>query len=122
MERKYEGKLLNQSDTNLLLSNMQNTNNETLIPPVIPSGAVIYHKYRAIDDNDDGNNYLHDTSIIKLANGRAFALSVYTSWPDTGSDNSAQISIIQGIAKEIIDFFARLPDTNGNKRIKLRML
>jgi beta-lactamase class A len=67
----YQGKLLNNDDTKLLLSWMQNTNDETMIPEVISKEAVIYHKYGALDDR------LHDTAIIIYKN-HPIILSIYT--------------------------------------------
>jgi beta-lactamase class A len=75
LEQLYAGKLLNPQDTSLLLSYMQHTNNDDLIPPAVPNGVKIYHKYGSF------NNDLHDAAIID--NGKnPFILTIYSS---TGS-------------------------------------
>ena len=72
LAKLYTGQLLNQADTKLLLSYMQNTNMEDLIPPAVPAGVIVYHKYGDYEDN------LHDTAIIDDGKN-PFVLTIYTS-------------------------------------------
>jgi beta-lactamase class A len=73
LQKLWKGQLLSKDHTQLLLSYMQNTNYETLIPPAIPAGAEVWHKYGALEDD------LHDASIIKTADGHVYALVIMTN-------------------------------------------
>ncbi|MEE9098387.1 serine hydrolase [Pseudarthrobacter phenanthrenivorans] len=74
----YSGTLLNAADTQQLLSTMQDTNDETLIPAAVPAGVTVYHKYGELGGE------LHDAGILE-EDGRAYALVVYTKGDDLGS-------------------------------------
>lgn len=67
----YTGQLLNAPNTAQLLSYMQNTNLETLIPAALPPDVVVFHKYGLLYGN------LHDASIL-VRGGKAYAFVVYT--------------------------------------------
>ena len=67
----YSGKLLEPADTSQLLSTMQDTNDETLIPAAVPAGITVFHKYGLLGGE------LHDAGIL-AKDGRAYALVVYT--------------------------------------------
>ncbi|QDY91829.1 serine hydrolase [Arthrobacter sp. UKPF54-2] len=67
----YTGQLLNAANTAQLLSYMQNTNLETLIPAALPPDVVVFHKYGLLYGN------LHDASIL-VRGGKAYAFVVYT--------------------------------------------
>ena len=67
----YSGTLLNAEDTAQLLSYMQDTNYETLIPASVPEGITVFHKYGLLDDE------LHDAGIL-TKDGTAYALVIYT--------------------------------------------
>lgn len=74
----YSGKLLDPADTSQLLSTMQDTNDETLIPAAVPAGITVYHKYGLLGGE------LHDAGIL-AKDGRAYALVVYTKGDDLDS-------------------------------------
>lgn len=95
LQKLYNGELLNKSDTNLLLSYMQNTNNEELIPAALPSGATVHHKYGEID------NGVHDVAIVQ-ENGKSFILVIYTNDND-GVNYNLQKDIIHQITITIIN-------------------
>lgn len=67
----YSGQLINRDHTAQLLSFMQHTNYETLIPAAVPPGTAVFHKYGLLAGN------LHDASILVKAN-RGFIFVVYT--------------------------------------------
>ena len=67
----YTGQLLNAPNTAQLLSYMQNTNLETLIPAALPPDVVVFHKYGLLYGN------LHDASLL-VRGGKAYAFVVYT--------------------------------------------
>ena len=67
----YSGQLLSAPDTAELLSYMQNTNLETLIPAALPPDVVVFHKYGLLYGN------LHDASIL-VRGGKAYVFVVYT--------------------------------------------
>jgi beta-lactamase class A len=67
----YSGQLINRDHTAQLLSFMQHTNYETLIPAAVPPGTAVFHKYGLLDGN------LHDASIL-VKGDRGFVFVVYT--------------------------------------------
>jgi beta-lactamase class A len=75
VSRLYSGALLNAVDTAQLLSYMQDTNYETLIPAAVPEGITVFHKYGLLDDD------LHDAAILTQGNA-AYALVIYTKGQD----------------------------------------
>jgi beta-lactamase class A len=89
----YTGQLLNAQHTAQLLSYMQNTNYETLIPPAVPPGVGVYHKYGLLFGN------LHDASVL-VKDGRAFAFVVYTRGKNY-SDMDARARIIQQLTRTV---------------------
>jgi beta-lactamase class A len=66
-----EGRLLDQEHTAQLLSYMQDTNCEDLIPAAVPAGVTVSHKYGLLDDE------LHDAAILSTSAG-SYVLVVYT--------------------------------------------
>jgi beta-lactamase class A len=72
LQKLWQGKLLTKEHTDYLLSLMQNTIDEQWIPPAIPAGATIYHKYGALEDD------VHDASLITYQ-GRTYALVIMTN-------------------------------------------
>lgn len=71
----YSGTLLDSADTAQLLSYMQDTNYESLIPAAVPAGIAVFHKYGLLDDE------LHDAAIL-AKDGTAYALVIYTKGDD----------------------------------------
>ena len=67
----YSGSLLDSQDTAQLLSYMQDTNYETLIPAAVPEGITVFHKYGLLAGE------LHDAGIL-VRDGTAYALVIYT--------------------------------------------
>lgn len=93
----YKRELLNEEDTTLLLSYMQNTNNEAMIPKVIPTGATIYHKYGQLEDR------LHDASIVEF-NQRPIVLVIYTKGgASDGSNYGVRVQLIQQLAETVFN-------------------
>ena len=82
----YSGRLLNAGNTAELLSYMQNTNYEVLIPAAAPAGVSVFHKYGLLNGN------LHDASIL-VQGERAFVFVVYTLGRDM-SDMAARTRVI----------------------------
>lgn len=74
----YSGTLLEPGDTSQLLSYMQGTNYETLIPAAAPTGITVFHKYGLLGGE------LHDAGIL-AKDGSAYALVIYTKGADLGS-------------------------------------
>ena len=89
----YTGQLLNARNTAQLLSYMQNTNFETLIPPAVPPGVGVYHKYGLLFGN------LHDASVL-VKDGRAFVFVVYTRGLNY-SDMGPRTRIIQQLTRTV---------------------
>lgn len=74
----YSGTLLEPGNTAQLLSFMQDTNYETLIPAAVPAGITVFHKYGLLAGQ------LHDAGIL-AQDGRAYALVIYTKGAGLGS-------------------------------------
>ena len=89
----YTGQLLHARNTAQLLSYMQNTNFETLIPPGVPPGVGIHHKYGLLFGN------LHDASVLDK-DGRAFVFVVYTRGLNY-SDMGPRTQIIQQLTRTV---------------------
>ncbi|HAP89168.1 MAG TPA: serine hydrolase [Arthrobacter bacterium] len=89
----FEGRLLNPEHTEQLLSYMQNTNYEYLIPAAVPDGVTVFHKYGLLDDE------LHDAAILSMSAG-SYVLVIYTK--GTGlSDIPQRTAVIQDITKAV---------------------
>ena len=71
VSRLYSGTLLNAGNTAQLLSYMQDTNYETLIPAAVPAGITVFHKYGLLGGE------LHDAAILTQGDA-AYALVIYT--------------------------------------------
>jgi len=71
LQKLYEGKLLHQSDTSLLLDYMKQANYRQFTVPAVPSQDTIYHKIGVLDD------LVHDATIITHGND-AFVMAIYT--------------------------------------------
>jgi hypothetical protein len=99
LAKLYYGHVLNVSDTNYLLSLMQNTNEESLIRPALPANAVYFHKYGWL--NNGKSNVLNDTAIV-LYNKHAYILSIYTNSPNV-PNYSNQKNAIQDITKYLFN-------------------
>ena len=74
----YSGTLLEPGHTAELLSYMQDTNYETLIPATVPAGITVFHKYGLL------GGQLHDAGIL-AQDGKAYALVIYTKGAGLGS-------------------------------------
>lgn len=91
LNKLYTGKLLSNAHTSQLLSYMQNTNDETLIPAALPSDITVYHKYGLLDGN------LHDASII-IKGGHTYSFVIYTKNTDD-SDDDARTTVIHQLTQ-----------------------
>ncbi|GAB14936.1 putative beta-lactamase [Arthrobacter globiformis NBRC 12137] len=89
------GQLISTAHANQLLSYMQHTNYETLIPAAVPPAVAVFHKYGLL------NGYLHDASI--LAGGpRAYAFVVYTLGKSI-ADIPAQTRVIHELTHAVVE-------------------
>lgn len=101
LTKLYKRELLNEAHTQLLLSFMQNTNNEDMIPVAKPAGATLYHKYGQLDDR------LHDSAIIIYKN-RPIVLVIYTKGgASDGSNYTSRTKLIQQLASTVISTIYR---------------
>lgn len=103
LQKLYLGQLLNQEDTAWLLSCMQNTNNEELIPAALPDGVTVYHKYGNLDET------LNDTAIIKCGN-RAMVLAIYTDGESSSSDQ--QETLIHEVTRSALILLSSVDPTS----------
>ena len=95
LQKLYTGELLNSQDTKLLLSYMQHTNDETLIPAAVSSDVTVYHKYGWLD------SYLHDAAILVYHN-KPFILVIYTN--GNKSTYSKQVELIHQVTKTMLQY------------------
>lgn len=102
LERLYKGELLNTADTQLVLSYMQNTNDQTLIPAAVPKGVTVYNKYGELLSEDDNGygNIVHDAAII-LDHGHNFVLTIYTNRVDE-LDIASRQDLMHKITKAVL--------------------
>ncbi|UKA53358.1 serine hydrolase [Arthrobacter sp. FW305-BF8] len=91
----YNGRLLNAPHTAELLSYMQNTNFESLIPAAVPPAVTVFHKYGLLNGN------LHDASIL-VQGQRAFAFVVYSRGPSV-ADIPVQTAIIRQLTQVVVE-------------------
>jgi len=97
LQKLYSGQLLNAANTKLLLSLMQDTNNEDMIPRAAPDGSQVYHKYGQLDDR------LHDAAIVDYKNSPV-VLVIYTKGgPADGSAYGVRAGIVRQLAKQTLD-------------------
>jgi beta-lactamase class A len=91
----YSGTLLDSADTAQLLSYMQDTNYESLIPAAVPAGVTVFHKYGLLDDE------LHDAAIL-AGGGSAYALVIYTKGEDL-ADVPERTEVIHQLTEAVAD-------------------
>jgi beta-lactamase class A len=97
LQKLYQRELLNEDHTSLILGHMQDTNNESMIPKVIPEGAAIWHKYGQLEDR------LHDAAIINYQD-RPIIIVVYTKGgASDGSNYTPRVKLVQDLAKTVIN-------------------
>jgi len=89
----YSGTLLDAEDTAELLSYMQDTNYETLIPAAVPDGITVFHKYGLL------NAELHDAGIL-ARDGTAYALVIYTKGQNL-SDIPERTNVIHQLTQAV---------------------
>jgi beta-lactamase class A len=90
----YTGRLISPAHTAELLSYMQNTNYETLIPAAVPPGITVFHKYGLLNGN------LHDASIL-VQGQRAYAFVVYSLGASV-TEIPVQTTIIRQLTQAVV--------------------
>jgi beta-lactamase class A len=93
VSRLYSGTLLNAGDTAQLLSYMQDTNYETLIPAAVPAGITVFHKYGLLGGE------LHDAAILTQGDA-AYALVIYTKGQGL-SDDPERTEVIHQLTQAV---------------------
>ncbi|MDQ0802295.1 serine hydrolase [Arthrobacter sp. SLBN-112] len=95
LKKLYAGELLNAGNTAQLLSYMQDTNNEDLIPAGSRAGIDVHHKYGELSGE------LHDAALLSYG-GSTFALVIYTENPEGVADD-AQVEVIRDLTRAVED-------------------
>jgi len=95
LKKLYAGELLNKDNTAQLLSYMQDTNNEDLIPAGSRSGVDVHHKYGEVSGE------LHDAALLSYR-GSTFALVIYTENPE-GVPDDGQAEVIRDLTRAVED-------------------
>ncbi|MDQ0848701.1 beta-lactamase class A [Arthrobacter sp. B3I9] len=91
----YTGELLDAQDTAELLSYMQDTNYEALIPAAVPAGVTVFQKYGLLGGE------LHDAAILEK-DGTAYAFVVFTKGDDLASV-PARTEVIHQLTEAVTD-------------------
>jgi beta-lactamase class A len=89
----YSGTLLNPDDTAQLLSYMQDTNNENLIPAAVPADITVFHKYGLLGGE------LHDAAVLSRS-ADSYAFVVYTKG-DGEEDIPERTEIIHELTRAV---------------------
>ena len=95
LKKLYAGELLDKDNTDQLLSYMQDTNNEDLIPAGSRAGVDVHHKYGEISGE------LHDAALLSYR-GSTFALVIYTENPEGVADDG-QAEVIRDLTRAVED-------------------
>lgn len=95
LKKLYAGELLNKENTDQLLSYMQDTNDEDLIPAGSRAGVDVHHKYGEVSGE------LHDAALLTYG-GSTFALVIYTENPDGVADDG-QAEVIRDLTRAVED-------------------
>lgn len=95
LRQLYSGDLLNPEYTGQLLSYMQNTNFEALIPAACRPDITVHHKYGQLNGN------LHDVALLSFRE-TTYALAIYTESADS-RDMAERIRIIHTLTETIVD-------------------
>ena len=95
LKQLYSGDLLNREDTEQLLSYMQDTNVEGLIPAASGPGVTVHHKYGQLNGN------LHDVALLSFRD-TTYALVIYTESADS-RDEAERIEMIHRLTETIVD-------------------
>lgn len=100
-KKLYKHELMSEANTKLILSFMQNTNNEDLIPAALPQGATVHHKFGLYEGE------LHDAAIISYQ-GYTFVLVIFTNNEKTRLDDEAsRVALIHELTTAVIDGFTQ---------------
>jgi beta-lactamase class A len=91
------GQLLNNADTNQLLSYMQRANMRNFLVAGAPDGATAYHKIGYLSDR------LHDAGLVKKGD-RAFVLVIFSK-SRGGYDFGRGANLFQGITGQVSGLF-----------------
>ncbi|MDQ0770412.1 beta-lactamase class A [Pseudarthrobacter defluvii] len=95
LKKLYAGELLDKDNTDQLLSFMQDTNNEDLIPAGSRTGVDVHHKYGEVSGE------LHDAALLSYR-GSTFALVIYTENPE-GVPDDGQAEVIRDLTRAVED-------------------
>jgi beta-lactamase class A len=95
LKKLYAGELLDGDHTQQLLSYMQDTNNEDLIPAGSRSGVDVHHKYGEVSGE------LHDAALLSYR-GSTFALVIYTENREGVADDG-QAQVIRDLTRAVED-------------------
>jgi beta-lactamase class A len=91
LQKLYSGQLLSDTSTKHLLTLMQNTNEERMLPAGLDEVGAVYHKYGWLGSN------VHDVGVADN-NGQPVVVIIMTD----GSDNySSRMAIVRELAQEV---------------------
>ena len=97
----YQGRFLSKASRDVLLGAMSRTRTGTRrIPAMMPSDAQVLHKTGSL------NNTSSDVGIVKLPDGRAFAVAIYVTGQGGRGEREAKIA---EIARALYDGYSENP-------------
>jgi beta-lactamase class A len=97
LQKIWNGSVLNQADSQLILSYMKEANYRQYIVPAIPSEDTIYHKIGFYED------YLNDAAIVTHGN-QAFAIVIFTNGNGLGNW-PGRATLMQDITKAALQYY-----------------
>lgn len=98
LAKLYKRELLNEENTKLLMSWMQNTSEERFIPAGVPEGMSLYHKAGYLPER------VHDVAIID--NGTApFVVVIYSKSYTATYDYSKGQKLFRKVTEQVITTF-----------------
>ncbi len=102
LAKLYNHETISQGHAQMLMSFMQNTDNERLIPAALPAEATVHHKYGYLEGE------LHDAAIITY-NGHTFVVVIYTNNQRTTIDDlAARTQLIHALTTDVIEAYDAL--------------
>jgi beta-lactamase class A len=94
----YQNKLLNKTNTDLLLGYMKQASERQYIVRNVPTGVTVYHKAGYMEDR------VHDAAII--TNGkRSYVLTIFTKDQNGGYDETAGEQVFQQVTAATLKAF-----------------
>ncbi len=106
LKKFYDGKIVSKNSTDFLMKTMLETNTgANKIIAQLPKGTWVAHKTGSSGKDENGLTVAeNDMGIIRLPNGKYYALSVFVS--DSMESEKTNTKMIADISKLVFDYFS----------------